>query len=204
MIRPPGKTVRHAHLARLIAGWLANCVPVLLAALMVCAPVFSQADDKLVTEYRIKAAFLYNFSRFVDWPDDIPQTDRFTICILGIDPYGDVLDGLAGKAVHGNPLDILRLPGKAVAEECRVVYISGSASRRINSILASLGNRPVLTVSDSAAFAEKGGMIRLKLVDNKVRFDINIDAAQRAGLNISSKLLSLATIVSDSKHSKAQ
>jgi hypothetical protein len=194
----------HAHLARLITGWLNNCAPIVLTALMACTPVFSQADDQLVTEYRIKAAFLYNFSRFVEWPEEIQQSDRFTVCVLGIDPFGDVIDSLAGKAVHDKQLVILRLTGRAVAGECRVVYISDSESGRINSILASLENRPVLTVSDSAAFAEKGGMIRLKLVDKKVRFDINNDAAQRAGLNISSKLLELATIVRNTKQGKAQ
>jgi hypothetical protein len=204
MLRSPGKTVCHAHLTRLIAGWLNRCAPIVLAALMAGTPTCSQADDRLVTEYRIKAAFLYNFSRFVDWPEVIQQPDRFTICVLGSDPFGNAIDSLAGKAVHGKQLDILRLPGKAVAGECRVVYISDSESGRIDSILASLGNRPVLTVSDSAAFTGKGGMIRLKLVNNKVRFDINIDAAQRAGLTISSKLLSLATIVRDTTTVEAQ
>jgi hypothetical protein len=169
-----------------------------------CIPVFGQAEEQLVTEYRIKAAFLYNFSRFVSWPEEIRQTDRFTICVLGIDPFGNALDSLAGKAVHDSQLDILHLPGTDVAGECRVVFVSDSETDRIDSILAPLEDRPVLTVSDSAAFAEKGGMIGLRLANNKVRFDINIDAAQRAGLNISSKLLSLATIVGDATRGEAQ
>lgn len=194
----------HTHLTRLIAYWLNHCTPIMLAALAACTPAFSQADEQLVTEHRIKAAFLYNFSRFIDWPEELQHPDRFTICVLGIDPFGDAIDSLAGKAVHNRKLDILRLPGRAVAGECRIVYISDSESDRIDSILAPLEDRPVLTVSDSTAFAEKGGMIRLKLVNNKVRFDINIDAAQRAGLNISSKLLSLATIVRDKNPEEVQ
>jgi len=165
--------------------------------MLCCASTFSEADDQQVTEHRIKAAFLYNFSRFVDWPVDIPYPNRFTICVLGTDPIGDVIDSLSGKIVHGNKLEILRLPGTEVAEACRVAYISKSESERIASILASLYKRPVLTVSDIPDFARQGGIIRLKLVDKKVRFDINIDAAKRAGLSISSKLLSLATIVRD-------
>lgn len=196
--------MRHAHRARLIADWLRHCAPIVLAALVACAPACSQADEQLATEYRIKAAFLYNFSRFVNWPEEIQQPGRFTICVLGIDPFGDALDSLAGKAVHDSQLDILHLPGTAVAGECRIVFVSDSESDRIDSILAPLEGRAVLTVSDCAAFAEKGGMIRLKLVNNKVRFDINIDAAQRAGLNISSKLLSLATIVRDETPGEVQ
>ncbi|MFV1972985.1 MAG: YfiR family protein [Thiohalobacterales bacterium] len=197
MLRSPGKTACRAHGARLITGWHNFCASIALAALMTCTPAFSMADDQQVTEYRIKAAFLYNFTRFVNWPADIAQPDRFTICILGADPFGEAIDSLAGKAINGKQMDILRLPGSHVPGECRVVYISNSESGHLDSILAPLGARPVLTVSDSPAFAEQGGIIRLKLVDMKVRFDINIDAARRAGLNISSKLLSLATIVRD-------
>jgi hypothetical protein len=204
MVRSSVKAVRHAHLARLIADWLNHCAPIVLAALAACTPTFSQADEQLIMEYRVKAAFLYNISRFVDWPEGIRQPDRLTICMLGINPFGDALDSIAGKAVHEDQLDILHLPGTAVTGECRIVFISNSESDRIGSILAPLEDRPVLTVSDSAAFAEEGGMIRLKLVNSKVRFDINIEAAHRAGLNISSKLLSLATIVRDGNSGEAQ
>jgi hypothetical protein len=204
MVRSTGKPVHHAHLTSLIAGWFSHCVPIALAALLYCAPLFSKADDQLVTEYRIKAAFLYNFSRFVDWPDSIIQTGRFTICVLGVDHFGDALDNLMGKRVQDSTLHIRRLHAAADMDDCRMVYVSVSESDRVHDILASLEAQPILTVSDTADFAEQGGIIRLKLVDKKVRFDINIDAAQRAGLNISSKLLSLATIVRDTDTGNAR
>jgi hypothetical protein len=204
MVRSSGKPAHHANLTSLTAGWFNHCVPIALAALLYCAPLFSKADDQLVTEYRIKAAFLYNFSRFIGWPDAITQTGRFTICVLGVDPFGDALDTLAGKRIQDSTLDIRRLPAAADMDDCRLAYISESESDRVVDILASVGARPILTVSDTADFAERGGIIRLKLVDKKVRFDINTDAAQRAGLSISSKLLSLATIVRDTKTSKVR
>jgi len=197
MIGKPGKKGCCAHLAGRLSGRLGRGLPVVLAALLLCAPAFTQADDQQVTEYRIKAAFLYNFSRFIEWPDETGESGQFTICVLGVDPFGTAIDNLAGKNVHGSTLDIRRLSTTAGMNDCRILYISKSESDRIGSILAPLQTRPVLTVSDTADFAEQGGIIRLKLVDKKVRFDINIDAAQRSGLNISSKLLSLATIVRD-------
>ncbi len=177
--------------------WLDHYFSTALAALLVCMPAFCMADDRQVTEYRIKAAFLYNVTRFVDWPADEAHPDRFTICVLGTVPFAEALDSLAGKAFNGHQLDIMQLTGPVVCGNCRVVFISDSESGRIDSILASLESHPVLTVSDSATFAEKGGIIRLKQSGMNVRFDINIDAARHAGLNISSKLLSLATIVRD-------
>jgi hypothetical protein len=157
-----------------------------------------QAEDRPVSEYSIKAAYLYNLSGFVSWPEPGPQhNDEFRLCVLGNDPFGEVLDTLSGKPVHGRSLKVRRLTAAATIDTCHLVYISESEIERYAILLGMIRSRPVLTVSDIDGFALHGGIIRFKLVDNRVRLEINPEAAERAGLKISSKLLSLATIVSD-------
>lgn len=170
-----------------------------LAALLLCAPVSSRAEATQSTEYRVKAAFMYNFSRFVQWPSAAnEQTGDFTLCLLGEDPFGETLDSLAGKQVRDQVLAIKRLDNLASIDSCRLVFI-GHNSSTLDSILSRMDKKPILTVSDVDGFTDKGGIIQFRLVDNKVRFDINIDAARKAGLNISSKLLSLASNVQPSR-----
>jgi len=167
-----------------------------LVALLSCAPAFSYAEESQSTEYRVKAAFMYNFSRFVQWPPAANgQAGDFTLCILGHDPFGETLNSLAGKLVHDQVLEIRRIDNPALIDSCQLVFIGRDNSSNLGNILSRLGERPVLTISDLDDFTDKGGIIQFRLVDNKVRFDINIDAARRAGLNISSKLLSLASSV---------
>ena len=188
----------HAHLARLITGWLNNCAPIVLTALMACTPVFSQADDQLVTEYRIKAAFLYNFSRFVVWPRAaLRDRTEFSLCTLGNTLFEEQLDTLNGKTVHSKTLVIKRFSKPEDILDCQLVFIG--QTDRFDETLWMLKEQPVLTVSDTPAFTEKGGMIQFKLVDNKIRFRINADAAGTAGLTISSKLLSLAIHVTGAR-----
>ena len=166
----------------------------ILILLPVSAPAFSNSEAFKNTEYRIKAAFLYNFSRFVQWPSATSeQTGDFTLCILGHDPFGKALDSLAGKLVHGKALSIRRLDNLALIDSCQLVFIGHNISTNLGNILSQLGEYPVLTVSDIDEFTDHGGIIQFRLVDNKVRFNINIDAAERARLNISSKLLSLSS-----------
>ncbi|MGB5339558.1 MAG: YfiR family protein [Gammaproteobacteria bacterium] len=175
-------------------------VPAILVALLFCAPAFSKAADVLVTEYRIKAAFLYNFTRFVDWPKQATSNnDIFSLCILGTDVFGEYLTPLESKAVNGQALRIRRIEDAAAAGNCQLVFISESSAGDMKNILSKLGKLPVLTVSDADNFTELGGIIQFRLIDNKVRFDVNIDAADNAGLNISSKLLSLANAVKKGK-----
>ena len=171
-----------------------SVLPALLVMLLFCAPVLSMAADQLVTEYRIKAAFLFNFTRFVNWPEQ-PASDSFTLCVLGEDPFGIHLDPLESKVVNGRALAIRRIQDTTATDNCQMVYISESVTGEIGAILSRLSQAPVLTVSDSERFTEQGGIIQFRLIDNKVRFDININAASDSGLNISSKLLSLANAV---------
>ena len=167
-----------------------------LLALLFYAPVYSSAAALQSPEYRVKAAFLYNFSRFVQWPAaESGQAGYFTLCVLGHDPFGETLNTLAGKQVRDQELDIRRIDDPVLIDGCQLVFIGRDNSDKLDSILAGLGDRPVLTVSDIDGFTDNGGIIQFRLEDNKVRFNINIDAARQAGLSISSKLLSLASNV---------
>jgi hypothetical protein len=152
------------------------------------------ADETRIPEYRVKTAFLYNFSRFVTWPEATMQ-DRteFTLCVIGTDPFGTELDNLAGKAVQKQTLVIRRLSSLAMLDDCQLLYIGENTEP--TEVLLLLREQPVLTVSDAAGFIEEGGIIQFMLIQNKVRFRINAGAANHAGLNISSKLLSLAISV---------
>ena len=173
---------------------LPRIVRSLLAALLLAVPALAMSDEALISEYRVKAAFLYNFSRFVTWPETTLQ-DRteFSLCVIGTDPFGAQLDKLAGKPVHNNTLVIKRLKSLTLADDCQLVYISEDTEP--TEVLLLVREKPVLTVSDAEDFIEQSGIIQFKLVQNRVRFRINMDAANSAGLSISSKLLSLAISV---------
>lgn len=173
---------------------LPRIVRCLLATLLLSAPALALADESQISEYRVKSAFLYNFSRFVTWPDaTLQDRTEFSLCVMGTDPFGAQLDKLTGKTVHNNTLVVRRLKSLAMVDDCQLVYIGEDTTRA--DVLLLVREQPVLTVSDAADFIEQGGIIQFKLVQNKVRFRINMDAANTAGLRISSKLLSLATSV---------
>jgi hypothetical protein len=166
----------------------------LLAAMLLGSPASVPADEYPQAEYQVKAAFLYNFARFTSWPEHTSNT--FKLCVLGDDPFNDALDALAGKAVHNETLAITRLDHPSALDGCELVYISASYSNELDEIVALLQEQAILTVSDIDAFIDRGGIIGFRIVDNKIRFEINTSAAARAGLSISSKLLSLANRVS--------
>ncbi len=151
------------------------------------------AAEEVITEYQVKAAFLYNFSHFVSWPE--PHENTFRLCVIGENLFGQSLDSLIGKPVNNSILVVEQHSSLEKIHDCQLVYISYSLESRLDMMLAELADRPILTVSDIDAFSDAGGMIELRLADNKVRFEINVSAADRAGLTISSKLLSLATRV---------
>ena len=174
-------------------GWRCRVIPALVTTLLTCMPAFSGMAGQPSTEYRIKAAFLYNFTSFVTWPEDKAGEAGFTLCVLGDDPFGNLLDKLAGKSVNGRQLVVRRLGSLALLDQCQLVFISEAASDQTGDALALLHELPVLTVSDTRGFTELGGIIEFRIIANKVRFDINLNAAESAGLSISSKLLSLAT-----------
>jgi hypothetical protein len=157
------------------------------------------------TGYEVKTAFLYNFAKFIDWPasDFASPQSPFTICVLGQDPFGNMLDDtLNGKLVGNRPLVVQRMRDKVEARRCQIVFVSSSESAHLAEIFASLQKTNVLLVGEMNGFAALGGTIEFTIDENHVRFTINIDAVDRSGLKFSSKLLAVAKIVHDEGHAK--
>jgi hypothetical protein len=148
-----------------------------------------------VDEYRMKAAYLFHFAQLVDWPADSPNEGggSLLVCILGDDPFhGELESTVAGKQIGSRILRIRHMRPLQDTRGCNVLFISKREGNRIPSLLANLRGAPVLTVGDADGFLSAGGMIRLFLDGNKVRFEINRQAAESAKLKISSQLLFLA------------
>lgn len=149
-------------------------------------------------EYQVKAAFLYNFVQFVEWPPNTFENAEspFRIGILGEDPFGPALDQIVrGESIHGHRIEIVRSRHVQELEHCQMIFISRSDRGRLAEILQRLGGRQILTASEVPGFAARGGIINFYLEGNKVRFEINPSAARREGLKISSQLLNLGRIV---------
>ena len=147
-------------------------------------------------EYEVKAAYLYSFGKFVKWPSSAPQNNSFLVCVLGNDPFGSTLDSLVnGELIDGKRLSTARVNTPAEAAKCRVLFIGVREASRMSSILSDLHNTPVLTVSDAPDFVDRGGMLQFVVQDDKVRFLVNLGAAERAGLSLSSELLKVAVSV---------
>ncbi len=168
-----------------------------LFLLLCLMPSNSQcAADSAPTEYEVKAAYLYNFGRFVKWPKATGRADSFDICVLGQDPFGRSLGStLAGQTIEGARVLARRISKPLEAADCRIVFISSSTQDQLASILADVEKMSVLTVGDMPEFTRRGGMIQFVLEGNKVRFEVNLVTAERAGLNLSSQLLRIATHV---------
>jgi|SRR5208283_1255453 len=161
------------------------------------APVVSYSENSLAREYGIKAAFLFNFARLTEWPDNAFRLhDKiFEICILGDDHFGGTLETLSNRAVGGRRVSITRITNITESSACDLLFIASSETDRLPEIISFVKNRPVLTVSDIAGFEKEGGIIAFFLRDNRVRFRINIVAAGMANLKISSYLLEVGEIV---------
>ena len=177
------------------AGARALRVLALLAALGAGAAAQASTPSR---EYQVKAAFLFNFAQFVDWPSSaFAENDTpLSICVLGDDPFGAYLDDLVrGEQVNNRRLTIQRFHAAADVKGCQVLYVSRSESRNLGKALASGKEMDALTVSDVDGFAERGGIIQLATESGKIRLRINVSAAKASNLIISSKLLRSATIV---------
>ena len=149
------------------------------------------------TEYEVEAAYLSNFGRFVEWPARPgAANDPFYVCVLGQDYFGPLLDSaLKGETIGSAPMAARRISGVEEAAGCRILFISTSKEPQLSATLAALGKLNILTVSDIPGFTRRGGMIQFVLDGNRVRFEINLAAAQRAGLTLSSELLKVAVTV---------
>lgn len=181
---------------RLLPNGLAVSLCPIVFFLAAAVRIAAQAPGP--TEYQVKAAYLSNFGRFVEWParTSSAEDQPFTVCVLGEDPFGPALDSaLAGEVIRKAPVVPRRISGVHDAAFCRIIFISRSEEPRLKTILPALQSTGALTVSDVPQFARRGGMIGLVLAGSKVRFEINVAALEQAGLTVSSELLKLAVAV---------
>jgi hypothetical protein len=166
---------------------------VILAALA-AVNLYAQASKS--SEYQVKAAYLYSFGRFVAWPSAPAKQNEFAICVLGRDPFGPTLETVgAGITIGGQPAVSRRLERAQDATGCRVLFISASEESALGRVFAALGKSTVLTVSDLPDFTRRGGVIQFVVDGNRVRFEVNLTAADEAGLVLSSELLKVAIAV---------
>jgi hypothetical protein len=164
-----------------------------LALLAVC-PVFAASIDSSASEYEIKSAFLYNFTRFVEWPAN-SATGNFCIGVVGADPFHGALESAVnGRLAAGRGISLRHFKPGEDPGACEIVFVSGTDLNKARAVVAALRG-PVLTVGEAAGFCRIGGIVEFEIKDSKVRLQINLEAAQRAHLQISSKLLALASIV---------
>jgi hypothetical protein len=172
------------------------CIRTVIVALAFVASVAVAGEE--VGEYHVKAAYLFNFTRFIDWPPAAFATPdaSFAVCVLGPDPFGTALaDVFAGETVGGREVVVRRIGEPAEARGCHIVFTADLALA--GAIAAALEKRPVLTVGDGEAFARGGGMIAFRPEGPTIRFDVNAAVLEAAGLTASSQLLGLARIVGD-------
>ncbi len=153
-------------------------------------------------EYRVKAAFMLNFAKFISWPEELEskQNTSFKVCVLGKDPFGNTLSGLEKKSVGGKRIQVTRSPTLEEIQSCRMVFVSLSERDRVDRIVASMAGRAVVTVSDIKNFATKGGMIEFVEVNGRLSFVVNLGAVSREGVRIEASLLNLARDVLEDRH----
>jgi hypothetical protein len=194
-VRNPGSRIRWGR-ARYRASRIA--VAALTAVVSAAGARWVSAQAKPSSEYQVKAAFLFHFAQFVDWPSEVfkDANTPLTYCTAGGDPFRGALDAsLNGKVIDGRPVRVLHFRQAQEIQGCQVLYIGTQEKKVISAALAELKGTSVLTVGESEDFVQAGGMIGFFLEDNKVRFEINLNATERAKLKISARLLALAKTV---------
>jgi len=175
--------------------WLLRLI-VAVAVARGCEPGFLHAQETPLTEFQLKAVFIYNFAKFVEWPaDTFPDPKSpFVIGIIGEDPFGNYLEEtVKNKFMNEHPFTVRHVRLLPDVVKCHILFVADSERKRLPEILNGIRGASVLTVSDLDRFLESGGIIRFYMEGNKVRFQINNDAAKRVGLKISSKLLRLGS-----------
>ncbi|MCU1246411.1 MAG: hypothetical protein JWN02_2321 [Acidobacteria bacterium] len=192
LLKPPGRRGRVSRAGARLALALAALVTAGLSAR-------DAGAQPAAGEYQVKAAYLLNFARFVEWPTEVlPASSPLNIAIIGDDPFGDALDQQQrGNSANGHPIQLRHKRWDDSLTPYQIVFISSSEEAHLPEILRFLGQRSVLTVSDIERFALRGGVIEFRTVGNRVRFDINRSNGIAAQLNISSKLLNVARSVQD-------
>lgn len=178
----------------LLSRHYSGCIGVWLGLALLLSVIGCPAAgaEPSVDEDQVKAAFLYNAPKFVDWPPEALSSSSFIIGVLGDDPFGPWLDQLAGRTVKGKKVVVRRITSLDLAAECQLLFIAASEQRRLPTVLGRLRKMPLLTVSDIDGFAFAGGMLELSMERNRLAFIVNNRQAKRQGLKISSQMLKLA------------
>lgn len=174
------------------ASWLLRLA---IALMLLSSSAHSQAGT--ATEYQVKAAFLYNFAKFVEWPTEAfsQPSAPFHLCVFGDDPFEGELERIVReKTIGGRPLRVLQPKRADRARGCHILFVASSDRKKVRSLLEALSGSTTLTVGDTSEFTRLGGMINFLVEGGRVRFEINPEAAQENRLRISAKLLSLARI----------
>ena len=178
-----------ALVTRSIGAWL------LALALGYGLPVaHAPAQASSTLEYRVKAAFIYNFIAFTQWPDGIAN-HTINLCLYGEDHFGPEIDKLQEKSVGARSIKVLRVQDATQLKQCQVAFFSKSTGNNLGGILSGLSAAPILTLADNPDAISQGIAINMNLVNDKIVFEINLGVARNNGLDISSKLLQLATKV---------
>jgi hypothetical protein len=189
------RQIRRASILGMVACWL----------FLIASPeALSQKEEG--AEYPVKLAFLYNFTKFVEWPPGSYRTPGapLLICIVGHDPFSQVLeDELRTRNVGGHPVEVRTLKPNDKLSVCQIVFVPSAEKQQADRIVSGLRGSSTLTVGETDGFAVLGGIINLTVEANKVHFEVNRIAAERAGLKISSGLLSIAKIVHEQDQAKS-
>lgn len=157
-----------------------------------------QAAESEMREYRVKAAFTFNFGKFCRWPGTTSGNEYpLSICVLGEDVFGNSFDDFIGKTIRNRTVIFRKISSLQQIKSCHILFISRSEESSLTAILDELKGLAILTVSDINHFAEQGGMIGMVKVKNKIRFVINLGKAREEGLEISSNLLRLARVINN-------
>jgi hypothetical protein len=168
----------------------------LILAILLSICVLARGEEPS-REYGLKAAFIYNFAQFTVWPDSaFSAADApFIVAVIGTDPFGDALQAvMEGKKIGNHPVLINHLKSDDEIKGCHLLFVPASQQDKYDSIFKAVADLPILTVGETQDILPAGGAIRFLIEDNKIRFEVNLDSAKKAGLKISSKLLSLAKI----------
>jgi len=165
-----------------------------VAVAFTAAPATATAADS-ASDIAVKAALLFNFAKFAEWPS-LAAGASILVCVVGDDGIAAALvETVRGQNISGHPLEVRRSPDSGAWRECHVMFIAEAETRRFAGGLGGIKMLPVLTVSDGKGFAQAGGIIELYIESGRMRFAINLDAAESSGLRLSSRLLGLAKVI---------
>jgi hypothetical protein len=159
---------------------------VVLALLLCTHSAFAAAT----VEYKIKAAYLYNFTKFITWPER--QSETFNLCILGKDPFGSLIESIESREALGLPIKLVRMRRYDASKKCHLLFLGSATRKDTRELIASSG---ILTVSEKQHFAKYGGMIGFVIKEGKVKLQINLAKLKESGLEISAKLLEIVEII---------